>query len=459
MDDVVGRPSVLAQLAIRGGTVVCETGRQQADVHIHQGRVLSIGASVPARDEIDATGLLVMPGMVETHAHFMDPGDTTREDFGTGTRAAALSGVTTVLEHTHASPVTTAEELVSKLGHVEGKSSVDFGLAAHALPGRSREAAALWAGGACYFKFFTCDTHGIEGNDTPNLRTWFNELASIGAPALVHCEDQEITSAAEFELKASGRSDPLVISEWRSLEAEQTAVHAVGEVARLSGASVCVAHCSSPSVVAYISHEKTEGTDLVAESCPQYFLLRASELATLGPLRKFTPPTRSRGEHDENVMWELLRSGEITLISSDHAPSTLAQKSEGSIWDCNFGLPGIDTTTSLLLDAASRSKISHEDVVRSYSSAPARQYGLWPRKGSLQVGADGDIILVDPSKRWTMTSERVHSKAGWTPYEGRNVTGQVVRTLLRGATLAKNGVISNLPPAGRFVGGAGLQTK
>lgn len=443
-------------VAVRGGTVVTEHGRAQLDVHITDGRIAHVGRPRPAQEEIDATGLLVMPGMVETHAHLMDPGDSSREDFPSGTAAAALNGVTTILEHTHAHPVRTAADLIAKRRHLEGRSSIDFGLVAHAWPGMADQADELWAAGIAYLKLFTCTTHGVPGHDSASLLEWFSRCARLGAHCLVHCEDEALTAAAEARLQTEGRDDARVITEWRNRTAEEVAVGVVALLSRHAGASVAIAHCSSPAVVALIARERAVGARIAAEACPQYFLLREQEIDEHGPLRKFTPPARARLAADEAEMWRLLRGGQLTFVSSDHAPSTIAQKRESSIWQCHFGLPGLDSTMPLLLEAAAAGQLAFEDVVRVYSSAPAKQYGLWPRKGALEPGSDADLALVDSKASWVLTDAGVRSKAGWTPYAGREVRGRVVRTLQRGATVAADGELASAP-SGRFLVGAGAR--
>jgi dihydroorotase-like cyclic amidohydrolase len=157
-------------------------------------------------------------------------------------------------------------------------------------------------------------------------------------------------------------------------------------------------------------------------------------------------------------MWRLLRSGTLTHMSSDHAPSTLEQKRAGDIWNVHFGLPGLDSTMSLLLDAVARGHLAYEDVVRVYSERPAQIYGLWPRKGRVAVGADADLVLVDPTARRTLRNEDVLSKAGWTPFAGRTVRGGVVQTYLRGTLVAEEGRAQD-GRTGRLVPGPGADAE
>jgi dihydroorotase len=200
-------------------------------------------------------------------------------------------------------------------------------------------------------------------------------------------------------------------------------------------------------VAALVASARESGADLVAEACPQYLYLRENEVLTERALRKFTPPARIRDDHEEGTMWDLLRNQGFNHISTDHAPSNLAQKSGGSFWDVHFGLPGLDTTLRLLLDAAATRRLRYEDVVALYSEAPARRYGLFPRKGHLEVGADADIVLVDPDRTWLIENADVISKAGWSPFAGRRGRGAVVATYLRGLKIADAG-----KPFDRFEG-------
>lgn len=444
-------------LLIAGGMVVTPQGRRTAHVGIKNGRILSVTHERLSADRtIDAAGLLVMPGGVDTHVHLMDPGSPEREDFPTGTAAAAAAGVTTIIEHTHGRPVRSVADLNEKVDYLNGRSNVDFALAAHAWPGHTDAVPELWAAGVAFFKVFTCTTHGVPGHNAAALKAHLDATATIDAVSLLHCEDESLTEAAESLLQGQGRNDPGVLPEWRSLDAELVAAAVAALLVRRTGARATAAHVSNQEVASYIAAERAKGAKLAAEGCPQYFLLREAEVHKHGTLRKFTPPARSRTDDDEAQMWRLLRTGVLTHMSSDHAPSTLEQKADGDIWNTHFGLPGLDSTMAILLDAAARGHLSYEDITRIYSENPAKTYGLWPRKGRISAGADADLILVDPTAKRTLSNETVISKAGWTPFNGREVTGQVIQTFLRGERIAEAGKPA-ANRSGNFQHGAGKQ--
>ncbi len=440
-----------ADLLLAGGTVVTSAGRRRLNIGVRDGVIDYVGPDTPsATRTVDATGLLLLPGGVDTHVHLMDPGSTEREDFPTGTSAAAASGVTTIIEHSHGAPVRTTEDLRDKLDYLRHRSNVDFGLAAHAWPGRADAVRGLWDAGISFFKVFTCTTHGVPGHDAAALLDHLAATAQLGAVSLLHCEDESLTHDAEQLLRSQGRTDGGLLPEWRSRDAELVAAAVASLLVRRTGARASIAHVSHPEVADYVAAERARGAALRAEGCPQYFLLREHEVLDEGALRKFTPPARARTDEDEAQMWRLLRSGALTHMSSDHAPSTLQQKRAGDIWNVHFGLPGLDSTMSLLLDAAARGHLCYEDVVRVYCEGPAQTYGLWPRKGRLGVGSDADLVLVDPAAQRTLRDEDVLSKAGWTPFSGRSVRGRVVRTYLRGVPVAEEGTPAD-ERGGQFV--------
>lgn len=436
--------------------VVTSRGRRQAHVYVRDGKVAAITANrQTARQSVDAAGLLVMPGMVDTHVHLMDPGAVEREDFSTGTAAAARAGVTSIIEHSHVSPVRTGAQLKEKIDYVGGRARVDFALAVHAWPGDLDSIREAWLSGAAFIKAFTCATHGIVGHDASHLRQLFVRAAELDAICLVHCEDESLTADAERALRAADRADGAVLYEWRNREAEAVATSVTSLLAQTAGARVVIAHASNPEVPSIVHRHRTAGARIWVESCPQYFVLFEGEVMEFGSLRKFTPPARARSESDLESMWRGLAAGEFDFISSDHAPSTVEQK-QGSIWDTHFGLPGIDTTLSVLLDGAHRGLISYERVVEVYSEQPARIYGLFPRKGLLAPGSDADLVLVDHQSPWLVRNGDIVSKAAWSPYSGRTLHGRAVATYLRGAVVASSGEVVADPGSGRFLPGRGV---
>lgn len=446
-------------LAVRGGTVIGPSGRQELDVYVRDGAIAELRPPqrpAPADVEIDADAQLVLPGGVDTHVHFMDPGDASREDFPTGSAAAAVRGVTTVVEHTHAWPVNTAARLEEKRDHLRGRSHVDFGLAAHVWPGHEHELEPLWRGGIAYFKAFTCNTHGIPATDADMMLELGGRLARLGAPCLVHCEDEHLTASAERRLRAAGRADGGIVPAWRSREAELLSVGLVDLVADRTGARLLVAHASSLEVLEALAlaRGRSRGSDVVAESCPQYLYLREAEVLAQGAFRKFTPPARLRSDREETAMWDAFNAGLIHHVSSDHAPATRAQKQDGDLWNVHFGLPGIDTTYALMLHAALEGRTSLERVVEAYCERPARVYGLRD-KGRIAPGFDGDLALLDPYGEWRVRDGDVLSKAGWTPYAGKRLRGRITTTILRGRVVARDGALLGDAPRGRFVAGAG----
>jgi allantoinase len=440
-------------LVVRGGTVVSPHGRSRVDVFVRDGKVAALLDDTSAESAdvvVDAGGAFVLPGMVDTHVHLMEPGDATREDFPTGTLAASRQGVTTIIEHTHGWPLTDSTRVTEKRNHLRGRSYVDFGLAAHVFPEHANEIRGLWESGVAFFKIFTCATHGVPAVTAEVMLDVFQELADIDAACLVHCEDDLMTAHNERRLKSEGRIDPGVIPEWRSREAELVAVGSAALLARVTGVRATVAHVSNADVLDLVTRERSYGSPLVAETCPQYLYLEESGIHQHGPFRKFTPPARIRSQEDEDRMWAAFNDGTINHLSTDHAPSTPAQKHDGTIWECHFGLPGLDTTVPLMLDAALTGRTSLERLVDAYAHQPAENYRL-SGKGRLEVGYDADIVIVDPDERWQIRNEDIVSRAGWTPYGGREVRGKVKSVLLRGKLLDHGA-----DPNGRFIPGPGM---
>lgn len=382
----------------------------------------------------------------------MDPGYTDREDFTTGTRAAARGGVTTVIDHHRTVPqVFGAEELIEKRNYLEKRAVVDFGLLGGLSLTNLRALRGMWEAGALGFKGFTCELHEADALLSGNLMEILDEIRQFNGIALFHCEDDSLLKKKEEQLRKQGRKDPLTVSEWRSPEAEELAVRTLIYAARKTGARVAVAHTSLPSLVLEQAAARAQGVPIFTETCAQYLYLTEEDLRKQGPFAKFTPPPRKKEEVEK--MWWCAAHGLIDMVNSDHCPYPYADKEAGvkDIWLAPFGIPGVETATLILLDLVSRGILTLQQVAYLRSERPAMIYGLTGQKGGLRVGCDADLILVDQKRRVVLENAKVISKCGWTPYHGREVIGDVVLTMVRGKVVMEGRKVIGEPGWGKFV--------
>ena len=447
-----------AEVAIRGGTVWSPQGARRADLYLSGGRVLAVGG-LPRRaaTSIDAAGLWVMPGIVDGHVHIPDPIRSDREDFASGTAAAASNGTTFLLEHHHSAPVLDAEALAGKSRYLSGRLHVDVGLIGAVHPANVASLGALWEAGAYAFKLFTCALHGAPAVTGEVLARALQEVASFDGLVLTHCEDEEMTEASGRRLREAGATGGEALLAWRTLEAELSAAGAMAEALRASGARAVIAHASHPEVVDRLRAARDAGARLLIESCPHYLWLTDDDVRARGPWAKCTPPARSEEARAE--LWRRVAAREIDLISADHAPTTIEEKraGESDIWECPFGLPGVETTLSAMLTGVAEGLVGMPAVVALMCEGPARAYGIYPRKGALLPGSDGDVVLVDPASERTVRRGEVLTKAGWSAFEGRRLTGRAVRTLVRGVTVYEEGALPAGPGHGRYLPRPGSQ--
>ena len=443
-----------ADLAIINGLLVDSKNIYPGVLYIREGKICGITQSLEDHppELIDAHGLYILPGAIDGHVHMMDPGYTDREDFTTGTRAAARGGVTTVIDHHRTVPqVFGAKELIEKRSYLENRAVVDFGLLGGLSLTNLGNLKGLWEAGALGFKGFTCGLHEADALLSGNLMEILDEIRRFNGIALFHCEDDSLLKKKEEQLRKQGRKDPLSVSEWRSPEAEEMAVRTLIYAARKTGARVAVAHTSLPSLVLEQAAARAQGISIYTETCAQYLYLTEEDLKLQGPFAKFTPPPRKK-EEMEKMRW-CAAHGLIDMVNSDHCPYPYADKEAGvkDIWLAPFGIPGVETATLILLDLVSRGLLTLPQVAYLRSERPAMIYGLTGEKGEIRVGCDADLIGVDLKRKGVFDNARVVSKCGWTPYHGREVTGDVVLTMVRGKVVMEGGKVIGEPGWGRFV--------
>lgn len=446
-------------MVLHGGTLVTAGDTIDAGLAVNDGTIAAVldpeeaaAAAADAATDVDVSGKHVFPGGVDPHVHMMDPGDTEREDFPTGTGAAAAGGITTVGEHHRTDPmVLTAEILEQKRDYLADRARVDYGLLAGGHPDNIDEIADLETVGTLAYKSFTCEVHGVPALQSAAMHELFTEIERVGGISMIHPEDELMLQANEERIRAEGRTDGSVIPEWRSKDAEQVAVSTTLQIAKQTGVSLWFAHLSHPELVDQVNHAKAQGVDVYAETCPHYFYLTREDVEEDAPYTMFTPPARE--EADRAEMWERLDAGEIDMVNADHAPSTLEQKAAGEddVFQAPFGIPGVETVLPLLLNGASEGKVSLNRIAEVFATNPAKITGLYPRKGDLRVGSDADVVVVDMDAERTLRNEDVVAKCGWTPLDGLTVRGVVESTYVRGEPVYHDGEVVGEPGYGEFV--------
>jgi len=414
----------------------------QGGLAVRDGKICAVGtidALPDAPDSIDATGLLVLPGVIDPHVHFREPGLEDREDFGTGSLAAAFGGVTAVFDMPNTVPPTSDGNSVRQKREIaKRKSVVDFGLFGIVGQENIEQIEDMAKAGVIGFKFYLHQSmEGIEPCDDGSLLEAFHRVAATGLRAAVHAENPSIIARQVEALKAAGRTDVLAFHEARPPVSESAMVERCLLFARHSGARLHVCHVTSAETVGLLRAAKDAGIDVTAETGPQWLWFTREDVGQRGGILVFSPPFRL--ESDRQALWDGLRDGTIDMIATDHAPRHRDEKVTDSVWDAKSGFVGVETAVPLLLTAVNEGRLTIERYVRLTSENPARAYGLWPRKGSLAVGADADITIANPEAPGVIVGENLHSRARATPFEGVRVSASIVHTIVRGKVVLRGG--------------------
>ena len=430
-------------LVIHNGALVSPTMIVEQSLAIDNGVIVAIGPSAempPARDTIDASGLHVLPGAIDVHVHFREPGFSHKETWTTATHAAAVGGITTVFDMPNTNPPTAnVAALQQKLDLAGRQANVDFGIYAVIVETNIEELRPMAKAGAVSFKLYM----GSENPLVPcppdgAILDAFAIVADLGMRCTVHAESTPILTWRGDRLRRAGRTDAAAHLEQHSDIATIEAVSRTGIFAEWTGCKVHIAHESSRYSLPHIRFAKQRGVDLTVETCPQYLFLTTDDGKRLGDnFLRVTPPIREPGHN--GPLWDALLDGTIDILSTDHAPHLHAEKHRDVIWDCAPGFPGVETSMPLMLTEVSRGRLTLCDYVRMACVMPSKSFGLYPQKGVLGVGADADIVFVDMKKRGTLQASSLHSIGNATPFGGQELIGMPVRTFVRGRTVAQDG--------------------
>nr|WP_313533134.1 dihydroorotase [Brucella anthropi] len=409
---------------LKGATIVNHDGIGQRDVGIRNGRIAAIGSlsTHTAGEVMDCTGLHILPGVVDSQVHFREPGLEHKEDLETGSLAAVLGGVTSVFEMPNTKPLTTsAETLEDKIRRGRHRMHCDFAFWVGGTRDNANDVAELerLPGAAGIKVFMGSSTGDLLVEDDDGVRSI---LKNTRRRAAFHSED-------EFRLKEREglrvQGDPSSHPVWRDEVAALQCTERLVRIARDTGARIHVLHISTAEEIDFLKDHKDVAT---CEATPHHLTLSADDYKTLGNLIQMNPPVRDKRHRDG--VWKGIDQGIVDVLGSDHAPHTLEEKQKPYPASPS-GMTGVQTLVPIMLDHINAGRLTLERFVDLSSHGPNRIFGM-ARKGRIAVGYDADLTIVDMKRRETITHEQAGSKAGWTPYHGKTVTGWPIGTFVRG---------------------------
>jgi len=447
---------------IKNGKIVSPSSITSKGIAINKGKIVVItdAADLPqAKRTIDAQGNFILPGIIDVHIHtgLYLPLDEEIKD----TYAAAFSGITTIGNYVgmRLSAQRDSYKLVFDKwrGIWERNSLADVFFHGNIIFDTNIKEITINARryGITSFKFMMINKgtefikKGLYPVDDGVVWLGFKEISSLGYPAraVVHCENREIIDRIEPLLKATGRQDTAVWAEAHPGFCETLDAEKAISLARLTGAPLYIVHIASADTVDVVARAKAEGVDVVGETCPHYLTL--TQFAPLGPLGKVNPPLRD--EASQERLWQGIREGTISCLGSDHCSTTKELKKD--MWQPIQGMPGLDVLLPVMLsEGVNKGRITLEKLVEVCCYNNARTFGIYPKKGVIQVGSDADLVIVDLEKRVKLSAASSHyTFADYTPYEGWEVKGWPVLTMLRGNILVKDGKLLAKPGLGKYL--------
>lgn len=444
-------------LRLEGGSLLPLSERPSRDygVAIEGERIAAVGRtdSLPAaRRTIDVDGSIIAPGVVDEHVHDRSLGQSHKEDWETLTRSAAAGGVTTVLGHGNTDPyVERPADLERKFALAEQAALVDFGCFAWITDENYDDLAPLSAAGAVGFQASLAE----RPLDNGQLLTAMARCARTDRRLGLHVEDGDILESRWADAQTSGEERPIDHCRGRPAVAEAVGAQTAIRLARRTNCPLHVFQVSAGSTLDPLARARRRGLDVTVETCPHYLQFTDAAVAEQGSVAVVSPPLRSETERDS--LWERgVEDGTIDCIGTDHAPHTDAEKRIddpfGSSRGVSHGFVGLETAVPMLLTFAAADRLSYSQWRRLHSEMPARVWGLYPTKGSLQVGTDADITVVDPDREWTFDGDDLRSKGTVTPFDGETFQGAVTTTIVRGRVVYRDGDVVGNPGWGTRVG-------
>jgi dihydropyrimidinase/dihydroorotase len=442
----------MTDLLIDGARVVTPAGVERGGVAVADGLIEAVGPDAAATatdpdETVDADGMVALPGAVDVHTHMHDddlfPAGI---DFASETESALAGGVTTVVELPTQTPVTTPAALRQKAATCDDLAYVDFGLVVGNVQDASLDVEGLMAAGTPEFKTFTADPYRASDETIARL---MRRVGAAGGRLRVHCETQGLLDDARSQVEGSAPTD---YPPSRPVEAELDAVARMGRFAEYADCPLHVVHVTSGSGAREVARFKSRAeTPVTLETCPQYLAFSVADVAEKGPFLKVNPGLRS--EREVERLWSAVEDGTVDLVATDHFPTYRSAREEGwdDIWAPYAGLPGVETLVEFLAsEGVHEGRITWPRLHELVCARPAREAGLYPRKGSLRVGTDADLVLIREDD-YTVDADSLAFVGGWTPYEGRRWTARVDTVVAGGAVVARDHEVTADPGRGSFL--------
>ncbi len=426
----------------------------EAGIAIDKGRIVKIAkdTNLPsASTKINLKGHIMLPGIIDPHVHLRDQQLAYKEDFFTGTAAAAAGGVTLVVDMPNNNPITMdASSLKERMRLAEKQVLVNVAFNA-AFPKRLEEIAEVVKVGAVGFKvYLSSRIGGIDVEDDEVLVTVFREAAAKGVPVAVHAEDHKIIEERKREMETAKRNDTEAYVKAHPPEAEMQSIQRIVRIVKKSGVQVHFCHVSSALGLNAVLMAKKAGLPVTCEVTPHNLLLSSEQYRRSGFFALTDPPLRTR--KDVSVLWSALKRGFIDVIASDHAPHAFEEKNVDSVWEAKPGVPGLETTLSLLLTQVNERRLSLAELVRRTAEEPAKIFHL-SNRGFLEEGNWADLVVVDMKREHEIDSSCFLSKAKYSPFDGIHVKGKPVKTFVNGCLVMDDGEIVAEAGSGKVVGG------
>ena len=439
-------------LVLRNAKVYTSGGIVEAGVAIEEGRIFKVTKepNLPqASAESDLKGHLLLPGLIDLHVHLRDQQLAYKEDFSSGTAAAAAGGVTLTIDMPNNKPVTMdVKSLRERMNLAKTRSVVNVAFYS-AFPENLEEISPILREGAVAFKLFLSQRiGGLDIEDDDELLQAFNEVKKRKVPIAVHAEDKATLEKMRKEMQRAGRKDVEAYLEVHSPKAERRAAQRIIQLVKKSGVHIHFCHVSSAAGLETILTAKNMGLPVTCEVTPHHLLLSSEHLKRSGMIALTDPPLRTK--EDIEALWRALKRGFIDALASDHAPHAMEEKKNGSVWDTKPGIAGLETTLPLLLTQVNEARLTISDLVRATSEMPAKIFHLRGR-GSVGEGYCADLVVVDMRREYEIDSSRFYSKARFSPFDGWRVKGKPVKTFVNGQLVMDEGEIVAKPGTGQIV--------